>query len=83
MIIATGSLDTVIARYLWNPSIQMSIASIVVRGIVLVLGLVVINYSLVILPRLIFPSIVTMIVTFVLATFLAGVAGKYAVAIWK
>ena len=83
MIIATGSLDTVIARYLWNPSIQMSIASIVVRGIVLLLGLVVINYSLVILPRLIFPSIVTMIVTFVLATFLAGVAGKYAVAIWK
>jgi hypothetical protein len=82
-IFATGSLNTIIARYLWNPSIQMSITSIVVRGIVLVLGLVAINYTLVFLPRLIFPSIVTITVTFVLSTFLAGVAGKYAVAVWK
>jgi hypothetical protein len=83
MIIATGSSNTIIARYLWNPSIQMSITSIVVRGIVLLLGLVAINYLFVIVPQLVFPSIVTWIVTLVLATFLAGVAGKYTVAVWK
>lgn len=83
VIIATGSLNTMIARFLWNPSIQMSIVSIVVRGIVLFLGLVVINYLVVVLPQLVFPSMVTMIVSLVLATFLAGVVGKFAVAIWK
>jgi hypothetical protein len=83
MIIATGSLNTIIARFLWNATIRMSIVSIVVRGTLLFLAVLAINYLVVYLPQLVFPDIVTMILTRVLATFLAGVAGKYTAAVLK
>jgi hypothetical protein len=77
LIVAIGLINSVVAEYIWDFSIEISFTQLLFHGIVMSISLLFVNGLLVVLPQFLFPGVLTTLVTFFPAAILDGMAGRY------
>jgi hypothetical protein len=82
LMLIVGGINCFLTNALWFP-VKTSFWDIVGHGIVLFIALAVVNAIVVIVPTLVFPGLVTTIVTFIIASFVDGFACKNIARFWE
>lgn len=82
LLLIIGFVNSVITSWLWFP-VKMSFWSTLFHGFVLLIALLVVNGVFVIAPSLVFPGLVTTVVTFIVGSFLNGFVGKTVAGWWR
>ena len=77
-----GFANSVITSLLWF-KVDMSFLGILAHGFVLLILLFIVNVIFIIVPSLVFPGIVTTVVTLIIESFLDGFVGKTVAKWWK
>lgn len=71
-----GFINTVLGVHLWNIEAETGTWHIFLHGLVLFLLFLIANLITSFLPNLVFPGTATLVVTFIISTFLNGFIGK-------
>lgn len=82
LFLIVGFLNSVITSFLWF-EVKTSFWDLFFHGLAFFIILLVVNGIFVTVPSLVFPGIVTTLITLVIATFLSGFVGKKVAGWWE
>jgi len=75
-MLTVGGLNYFLTEAIWGVETKTSFWSLLLHGFALFLILLLVNGILVMVPNIVFPSIATTIVTFIVGSFASGFVGK-------
>jgi uncharacterized membrane protein len=76
LMLTIGGLNCFLTGVIWGEETNTSFWSVLLHGVVLFVILLFVNGILVMVPNLVFPSIATTVVTFIIGAFAGGFVGK-------
>jgi len=76
LMLTVGGLNYFLTEAIWGVETKTSFWSLLLHGFALFLILLLVNGILVMVPNIVFPSIATTIVTFIVGSFASGFVGK-------
>lgn len=76
LFLIVGFINTVLGVHLWNIDAETGFWSLFFHGLALFIVLLIVNLITSALPNLAFPGTATLVVTFIISTFLSGFVGK-------
>jgi len=76
LLLVVGGLNYVLTEAIWGMTTKTSFWSLLLHGFILFLTLLLVNGILVMVPNMVFPSIATTVITFIVGAFAGGFVGK-------
>ncbi len=76
LLLIVGGLNYVLTEAIWGTTTKTSFWSLLLHGFILFLILLLVNGILVMVPNMVFPSIPTTVITFIVGAFAGGFVGK-------
>ena len=76
LMLTVGGLNCFLTGVIWGEETNTSFWSILLHGVALFVILLFVNGILVMVPNIVFPSIATTVVTFIIGAFAGGFVGK-------
>jgi len=82
LFLIIGFINSIVTDWLWFP-VKVSLGDVFLHGFVLFIIYLILDFILVVMPSIYFPSIATAIITLIVATFIYGFVGKKVGEFWQ